>query len=178
MNKLNELESSILTEASRGFIVPTKSKVEAFKSLITKKLIEHKGNNRYKISKTGLQLLMDGTNIAPTSTELKGSQEKPLPVQKKVVSQTKQLPSRIKKTNEELDAIYTKKYKHYVPKSIKSTLQGKKRAKIKCTISNCANTREVFTADIFQVKLCEQHKKEKSQAKLTRLAKSKVHAHK
>jgi len=55
-----------------------------------------------------------------------------------------------------------KKYPWVVPNSLRG--QGNDRSvNIKCTKKGCAKTRRVRTMDIFQVKFCEDHQRERDQ---------------
>jgi hypothetical protein len=55
-----------------------------------------------------------------------------------------------------------KKYPWVVPNSLRG--KGNDRSvDIKCTKKGCAKTRRVRTMDIFQVKLCVKHQKERDQ---------------
>lgn len=60
-----------------------------------------------------------------------------------------------------LDAAYRKKYPHYVGGSIEPPSNGipKWSAEIECTEKGCKETRQVYTSDLFQVKVCHAHKK-------------------
>lgn len=160
--EVSQSERVVLEEASHGTVVPTKKLVNEFKSLLTKKLIEHKGNNKYTASKLGLYVLTDtvstnGNGTHETAKEKAESGKKP---------QAKAKPAFLNKPKAsiaELDATYTKKYPHYVKGSVKESKEGGKRiALIKCTHKGCKDTRQVFTSDIFQVKLCEEHRKKKA----------------
>lgn len=53
-----------------------------------------------------------------------------------------------------------KKYSHMVKGSLGfDEVAEKQTAKIVCTHPGCENQRTVFTSDLFQVKVCEDHKK-------------------
>lgn len=152
---VSKTEREVLTEATRGSIVPTKSKVAEFKSLLSKKLIEGRGNNKYTATKLGVYVVTE-TEGAEMPTNGNGSKEK---AENTAKPQAKKRPSFLDKpkaTLAELDLKYSKKYAHYVKGSVKEQKGGGKRiAQIRCTAKGCKDTRQVFTSDIFQVKLCE-----------------------
>lgn len=53
------------------------------------------------------------------------------------------------------------KHPHMVKGSLGFDEVAKKQtATVKCTVPGCSETRQVFTSDLFQVKVCEGHKKE------------------
>jgi hypothetical protein len=153
---MNQMEQEVLTEAARGLIVPTKDRSAAFRSLVRQKLIECKGDNKYKATASGLKAVMEGVTVAQPTAEVK---ETP----KEIVSAPKKKDKDI--VLQTLDAHYTKKYSHYVRGSVRPddvAHSNKLRAKIECTARGCRETRDVYTSDIFQVKLCLKHKAEKT----------------
>ena len=57
------------------------------------------------------------------------------------------------------DAIFAK-YAHAVPGTLQyDAVANKQRVEIECTIDGCDTRRTVFTSDLFQVRVCEDHKK-------------------
>jgi hypothetical protein len=57
-------------------------------------------------------------------------------------------------------------YPHVIEGSLGlDAVANKQFVEITCTMRDCANERRVFTSDLFQVKVCEEHKKAQRAAK-------------
>jgi hypothetical protein len=57
------------------------------------------------------------------------------------------------------------KYPHVVTGSVRfDAVANKQKATIRCMHSGCGKTRDVFTSDLFQVRVCEEHKKAERKA--------------
>lgn len=73
----------------------------------------------------------------------------------------KALKTQKRKDGSELEG----KYPHMVKGSLSFDEGAEKQtAEIECTVPGCGATRRVFTSDLFQVKVCEDHKKESRKA--------------
>ena len=157
---MTKMETEVLQAASHGAIKPLLPQADAFKSLITKGLIKHMGDNKFKATAEGLKVVM-GQADAPAAPAKKAVKAKAAP--------------KAKKTNEELDAEYAKKYSHYVKGSISKPVENgevtKRTALIKCQTKGCGKTRKVYTSDVFQVKLCLDCRKGKNAEKMAKLKK-------
>ncbi len=158
--KISDVEREVLGEASRGKVVPTKSRINEFKSLLAKKLIENKGNNKYQATKLGLYVLTETvTEVSNSQPDAKTAKVKAGSTAVKAGKKKPDFLNQPKLTIAELDARYSKAYPHYVKGSVKESKGGGKRmAQIQCTTKGCKETRQVFTSDVFQVKRCEDHR--------------------
>lgn len=152
--KVSAQEREVLVEASRGSVTPIRKTADYFRSLLKKKLIEGIGSNKYKATKIGLYVVHDTTSGSngdePSEADMPKAKAKPSLVKPK-------------KDLKVADAEYSKKYKHFVAGSL-HTEDGIRLGKIRCTQKGCDKTRAVHPGDIFQVKLCLDHKKAKTNA--------------
>lgn len=66
--------------------------------------------------------------------------------------------SRSRRTSEE-SILANPKYSHAIPGTLMfDPAAGKQSIEIRCTQDGCDQTRRVFTSDLFQVRVCEEHK--------------------
>ena len=72
---------------------------------------------------------------------------------------------KVKKPRKKEEAYFTERYTHAVPGSLQfEDTVNKQSMEVACTVNGCPNKRRVYTSDIFQVKLCLEHAKQKRSA--------------
>ena len=85
------------------------------------------------------------------------------PEDKKILEAHMKGGSRARRTEE---AELLKKYPHMVEGTLRMNEErNKQEAEIECTHPGCEKRRVVFTSDLFQVNMCDDHRKEQAKAK-------------
>jgi hypothetical protein len=76
------------------------------------------------------------------------------------------------------EAYILSQYPHVIEGTMRwNDIAGKQQVTIRCTAEGCDETRDVFTSDLFQVRMCETHAKEaRKAAKAAKKAAAKAEA--